>query len=247
MSRARSWQLLLGLAVHTWLVPASQLVSDGLKSRLNTGKKGHAASRVESGAAVNTSGRGSNLTAAQQAMVLRTVAAEQEHLIKRLDSLEKDVNATKNRSQRALRAAQESLNALMGLQREVMEANSTAQKNFEKVQALKLSHQYLTQSAEYVTKHDKNLGNTAELVKKSLEKGKAMIGLKKVVADNRVAFEKVQPDLRKISRRLRQLQRRLFRGNFDAMLSDSISKALTSSLQDLGRSYSMIPRPWIPK
>mmetsp|Transcript_86871 Transcript_86871/g.202227 ORF Transcript_86871/g.202227 Transcript_86871/m.202227 type:complete len:231 (-) Transcript_86871:49-741(-) len=176
---------------------------------------------------------------------VRLVAQAQAQLEKRLLAVAASVNTTQLRVHRAAKAANKTLATLMGLQREILEANNTAAKNYQGSSSVTVALGGVNAS----------LAGEVALIEAVFpqvnELNAALAGvqpnetLSVLMKDNLAAFKAIQPTLDELEERLDRLEGRMGWGSLSNIIDRAISKELTDVLEDVARGWRSVPDPWV--
>jgi len=235
--------------VHSMLAPASQAVhraphvhSPHLLLQMARGAQHGAQKETLDGVSGDTvDGAGDEA----QAAIRQMVAAEQESLLRRIAALSEDINATQARVQHALQAAEQSMAALMGLQREVMESNTTAAMNRQNARTIELGVQDLNSSVANQEEGFHHLSGNISAINARMDAMREAGNLDKQVDDDRLVMKGIEPQLKEITHNTEGLEMRTAGGDLVKVVDESISKEVMDVIEDLGRGWSAIPSPWV--
>mmetsp|Transcript_41567 Transcript_41567/g.129749 ORF Transcript_41567/g.129749 Transcript_41567/m.129749 type:complete len:237 (-) Transcript_41567:107-817(-) len=180
-----------------------------------------------------------------QAAILQMIAEEQDQLLARIAAVAAGVNTTRARVERAVVSAQQSLDALTGLQREVADANSTAGANFLNSRVV---NQTVPEAVRLLAFEEDGIKTIRELLRKanaSLEEARGIQKLREQVDQSAVELSTVQPDIDNLVKRVVQLESRLADGDIQEVISNEVAYQVTGVMEDLGRSWRAVPDPWV--
>lgn len=183
-----------------------------------------------------------------QAAILRMIAEEQDQLLTRIDAVEANLNATRARVNRTLVSVKKGLKALMGLQREIGDANTTALLNSQNSGVISQS---LPEFIRRVTLEEGGIKNVTSLlgqVNASLQKAHGVGMLRQQVDCLEQNLSRVQPDLDKLYHKVVKLETRLATGNANSVhrvVDNAVATQVTGVMEDLGRGWRAVPDPWV--
>jgi len=180
-----------------------------------------------------------------QAAILEMIGTEQQNVMDRIEALKHDVEKVNKRVERATLAAQESMAALMGLRREVLTVNNTAEKNY---QMAKTSRESLEEINETLTKQALGyikLENYMKEANASLDRVRSTATVKGQLDDAYTALRAVEPQLEDLQSSTNILEARAGGGRIEKVIRRSVRKEFMDLMEDVGRGWSSVPRPWI--
>merc|ERR1719195_110380 len=180
-----------------------------------------------------------------KAAILEMIGTEQQKLMDRIAALKHDVEKVNARVQRASSAAQENMAALMGLQREVLNVNNTAEQNY---QMAKTSGESLEEIDETLPKQALGyvrLKNYIEEANSSLTRVRSTSTVKDQLDDAYTALRAVEPQLEDLQSSPNILAARVGGGRIEKVIRRSVRKEFMDLMEDVGRGWSSVPRPWI--
>jgi len=177
--------------------------------------------------------------------ILEMIGAEQQKLMDRIKALKHDVEKVNARVTRTTLAAQESMAALMGLQREVLAVNNTAEQNYQMAKTSKESLEeidgtQIKQALGYV-----RLKTYIEEANASLGLVRATSTVKDQLDDAETALRAVEPQLEELQSGTNKLEARAAGGRIERVIRRSVRKEFMDLMEDVGRGWSSVPRPWI--
>jgi len=180
-----------------------------------------------------------------KAAILEMIGTEQQKLMDRIAALKHDVEKVNARVQRTNTAAQESMAALMGLQQEVLNVNNTAEKNYQMAKTSKESLEEIDETLDKQALGYVRLKGYIKESNSSLGRVRSTSTVKGQLDDAYTALRAVEPQLEDLQSSTNILEARVGGGRIEKVIRRSVRKEFMDLMEDVGRGWSSVPRPWI--
>uniref|UniRef100_A0A7S2BE76 Uncharacterized protein n=1 Tax=Alexandrium andersonii TaxID=327968 RepID=A0A7S2BE76_9DINO len=180
-----------------------------------------------------------------QAAIMRIITEEQDRLVARITAVATSVNETAVRVNQTLESVNKSLNALMGLQREITSVNTTAKLNSQVLRTVDNNLPDFTSKARLEKDGIENALALLAQVNASLQKARDVGRLRQQVDALTVNLSRVQPDMDSLINRVVKMETKLMAGNAHGVVGGAVSAMITGAMEDLGRSWRSVPDPWV--